>query len=272
MNEKVVRYKTFSDLWRVLSLFEESGGEMSVSEVARSLDILPSKASRLLRAMEAGLLLERDAKTGRYRIGPRFLILGLHYLRTHPLRRTILPHLEQMSAELGVTSSWGIFRQGRVIIVDRLRPIGGQTVPLIGSEMPLHSSSYGKLFLAYLPEDEQDRILGTLTYDRFTPRTLTSPSALKSELQAVRARGYSIDREESAPNVIGISAPVFDESESMCAALTLAYTASRGDVDEARVLRYLSEKAVFISRQLGSSISPEHAPVIEPHPGADVEQ
>lgn len=272
MNEKVVRYKTFSDLWRILSLFEQSAEELSVSEVARSLGILPSKASRMLRAMEAGLLLERDAKTGRYRIGPRFLILGLHYLRTHPLRRTILPHVEQMSAELGLTSSWAIFRQGRVIVVDRLRPIGGQAVPLIGSEIPVHSSSYGKLFLAYLPEDEQDRILATISYDSLTPNTITTPSALKSELAAIRARGYSIDREESSLNVVGISAPIFDESEAMCAALTVAYVLSRDNVDEARVIRYLADKAVFISRQLGSSISPELAPAINPRAGADMGQ
>jgi len=265
----VTRYKTLHDVWRILSLFEQSAGEMSVSEIARSLDILPSKASRMLRAMEAGGLLERDAKTGRYRIGARFLQLGLKYLYTHPLRRTILPHVEQMSVDLGLTASWGIFRQGRVIIVDRLRPSVAQTVPLIGSEMPLHSSSYGKLFLAYLPEDQQQEILNTLRYERLTPHTLTSAISLKKELAATLARGYAIDREESSLDVIGISAPVFDESNAMCAALTAAYKASRSEVNEEEVICYLLDKSAFVSRQLGSSRALHHEATVDIPGGID---
>ncbi len=259
MEDGATRYKTLHDLSRILSLFEQSAGEMSVSEVARSLDILPSKASRMLKAMEADGLVERDAKTGRYRIGARFLQLGLQYLFTHPLRRTILPHVEQMSTELGMTASWGIFRQRRVIIIDRLRPSVAQTVPLIGSEMPLHSSSYGKLFLAYLPEEEREQILETIKYERLTPRTVTTGGSLRKELADTLAQGYAIDREESTSNVIGMSAPIFDESNTMCVALTVAYyKASRPDVVETDVLRYLLDKAAFVSRQLGSSTSLQH--------------
>lgn len=250
MADSTVRYKTLVDLSRILLLFEEAAGERGVMDIAGSLDMLPSKVSRMLKTMELEGLVERHPKTGKYRAGARFLHLGLHYLFTHPVRRTILPHVEQIPSELGVGASWGIFTQRRVIIVDRVSVDLDHTPHLIGSDMPLHSSSYGKLFLAYLPKERQEQILQTIDYESFTPRTLTTIASLKYELAVTFERGYAIDREESRTNLGAISCPIFDESKNICAAITIVYHLSQ-NIDQEKALSYLSNKAAFISQQLG---------------------
>jgi len=252
MKQDPTRYKTLVDLSRMLLIFENEAGERGVNEIARSLDILPSKASRMLKAMEVEGLAERNPKTRKYRPGARFVTLGLQYLFTHPVRRIILPHVEQISKELGMYVSWGVFAQGRVIIVDRATVAAGHTPHLIGSNLPLHSSSFGKLFLAYLPEDKERQVLQSIDYERFTPRTLTTLAALRNELAATLARGYAHDKEESRTGEEALAFPIFDESRSVCAALTVLYAVPKS-IDREKIISYLKEKATFISRQLGYS-------------------
>ena len=252
MDDVSLRYKTITDLSRILSLFEiPEVEERSVSDISRSLQMLPSKVSRMLKTLEIEGFVEKNKRTGRYRIGARFLQLGLLYALNHPLRRIILPHLEQAANDLGLLSAWAIFKNGRAIIVDRFRIDNGPPIHLLGSGVPLHSSSYGKLFLAYLSAGEQERTIGSLTFVKLTPATIDNAESMKEELVRVKERGYSVDEGETREDLVGIAVPVFDEAEELVAAL--AVSGRNADFSGNRVSEagYLTEKALFISRQLG---------------------
>jgi IclR family transcriptional regulator, KDG regulon repressor len=246
-----LRYKTLVDLARILSLFEiPDEEERSVSNISKSLQMLPSKVSRMLKTLEADGLFEKNPKTGKYRLGGRLLQLGLFYTLNHPLRRIILPHLEHMAKELGLLVSWAIFKNDRVIIIDRLN---SNNVPhLIGLDTSLPSSSYGKLFLAYLSPEEQEHVIKTLTLVRFTPSTKIELEAIREDLKLVKQRGYAIDNEEVQKGIWGITAPVFDCHQDHVAAVTIVAKTSNFDKDRLpEIITYLTEKTSFISRQLG---------------------
>jgi DNA-binding IclR family transcriptional regulator len=248
-----LRYKTFIDLGRILALFEDGKGEeKSVSNIAQSLPILPSKASRMLKTLEHIGLFERNHETGRYRIGGRFLQVGLLYTLNHPLRRIILPHLEHIYKEHGLTASWAIFTNDRIIIVDRVGAKEGSKVHLLGSSPPLYSSSYGKVFLAHLDPEERDRVLQSLNLIKFTPRTITDLKTIREELGLVRNKGYSFDIGESIEDIQSMCAPIINQHRDVVAGLAIG---SRGELVPAEKFLsfagYLTEKALFISRQLG---------------------
>jgi DNA-binding IclR family transcriptional regulator len=253
MNGTNDRYKNLDDFSRILSLFEQQGAEeRGVNEISRSLEMLPSKASRMLRKMETDRWLERSPRTGKYRIGARFLQIGLLYVLNHPLRPLMLPHLEQIAKEMpSFITTWNIFENDRVIVVDHLRFYHGPLIHLLGSDVPLHSSSTGKVFLAYLSDEEQDRVVGSLAFVRFTPGTITDPQAMREELKLIRARGYALDEEETREGTSSVSAPVLDSAGKMVAALTVLGESSAFSADKAPEIQYLREKGLFISRQLG---------------------
>jgi DNA-binding IclR family transcriptional regulator len=253
MNNDDLRYKAFKDLGEILSLFEvNDADDESVSDIAKALGMHPSKVSRMLKSLEAQGLFERDLDTGKYRIGARFLQIGLLYALNHPLRRIILPHIEQMARELKLLSGWGLFKNNKVVIVDRLRFGDDLPMHVLGSEVPLHSTAYGKLFLAYLSEEEQKRIITSLSLVKFTPRTITDNGLLKKELIRVRDQGYAFDDEATREGIRGFAAPIFDAQGMVAAAITIA--GKSVDVPDERlpdVIKYLTEKAYFISRQFG---------------------
>ncbi len=248
-----LRYKTVKDLSKIVSLFGDHGGEeQSVTDISRSLQMLPSKVSRLLKTLESEGFFERNPHTGKYRIGPRFLQLGLLYVFNHPLRIIILPHLEHMVQELSLSTGWGIFRNDQIIIVDRFTFGKKPFVSRVGSNVPLHSSSYGKLFLAYLSGQEQRRLLNSLTFARLTPATISDPKQMRQEIKQVRKNGYALDHGETVTDMAGVAAPIFGSDGDLVAALSVSADKSRFTPDVLQqTIKYLVERARFISRQIG---------------------
>lgn len=248
-------YKTLKDLARILSLFSYTGAEsMGVFEIAKSLQIIPSKVSRMLGTLEAEGFFEKNPSTGKYGLGGRFLELGTQYVYNLPLRQIIHPHLVQITTELKHSSNFAVFKNARIIVVDRVQTTGGgishqANVP----NLPLHASSHGKIFLAYLSEDEQDNILATIDMIKLTDSTITDPLLLREELKKVRQKGYALDTEEMITGVIGIAVPVFGKGGSLVAALNVPVERRSHCTPEepSQIATYLRTKAFFVSQQLG---------------------
>jgi IclR family transcriptional regulator, KDG regulon repressor len=253
-----LRYKIVKDFGNIFSFFENCGGEeQSVTQISQSLHMLPSKVSRLLKTLEAEGFFERGSSAGKYRAGSRFLKLAFLYVFNHPLRRIILPHLEHMVQELSLSAGWGIFRNDQIIVIDYLHFGKRSLVSRVGSNVPLHSSSYGKLFLAYMPVQEQKRLIDSITYTKYTPATISDLKQLKEEIKRVRKNGYALDQEETGAGMIGIAAPIFGSNSDIVAVLSITGEQSRLTPDLIqKTIKYLTERAQFISRQLGYEVHP----------------
>jgi DNA-binding IclR family transcriptional regulator len=191
------RYKTLIDYGRILAVFKDSRGEeRSVSYIAKSFQMLSSKVSRMLKTLDGIGLFEKNNETGWYRIGGRCLQVGSLYTLNHPLHRMLLPHLEQISADLGLTTGWAIFKSSRILVVDRFGIRESFHTHLLGSGPPLHSSSFGKLFLACLDHEEREEIFQSLDLTKFTPQTITDLTTVSDELHRVRKRDTPAISEE----------------------------------------------------------------------------
>ncbi|MCX8033406.1 MAG: IclR family transcriptional regulator [Thermoleophilia bacterium] len=251
-SEAGLRYNTLADFSRLLALFESPDVyELGVNEIARLLGMHPSKISRMLQTLAAEGLMERDRRTGRYRVGVRLLFLGLNSLQNHPLRRIVLPHLEQMARELELFVSWAVFSQHKVLVIDRFQVEKLPPIRLFGVDLPLHCTAYGKLFLAFLPPYEQDEVLRNLELARFTARTITTLDALREELVKTRTQGYALDEGESREDLLTIAVPIFDSRSALVAAVTAAGVPGKDPISLEQTLPYMLDKSLFISRQLG---------------------
>ena len=253
MSENESRYKTLIDFSRILSLFEEDGArEISIAEIARALQMLPSKASRMMKTLEAEGFFNRNPISRKYGIGARLLHAGLLFAHNHPLRSVILPHLEQISNDSKSLTSWAVFERDHVFIVDRMPYMRAAPVHLLGSNVPLHSSSIGKLFLAHIEEKNRARIIKNLELVEFTPATLSDLNELDQELKKIKKQGYAVDKGETHQYLEGIAAPIFDAQNQIVAAIAISSRNPRLKlVTNQKTIKYLIDKTTFISRQLG---------------------
>lgn len=83
----------------------------------------------------------------------------------------------------------------------------------------LHASAGGKVILADLPDARVASILDEMGTPALTEHTVTDRAALLEELEVVRDRGFAYEREEQAPGVRGIAAPVEWDGEGPAGAL-----------------------------------------------------
>jgi IclR family pca regulon transcriptional regulator len=111
----------------------------------------------------------------------------------------------------------------------------------------------GKVLLAYLPEGLQERLITGMDLTKRGPRTITSKTALRAQLEDVQQEGLAINDEELRAGSVAIAAPVREESGDVIAAVGLAACGGVVDVDKlvSRFEGKLVATAERISRQLG---------------------
>lgn len=180
-------------------------GPSGVSAIGRALGVSKSSAHRLLTTLASRGLVERDGR-GRYRTGMGLVALGLGALEREPVVLAARPVLEEAAASLGETVFLVAARSGSLVVLDKAEGTGFlRAAPRIGSNVPVHATAVGKLFLAYgedqvaFPEDE---------LEVFTARTAADPVALLAEVGRARERGYAENREEWIPGLAVVAAPV----------------------------------------------------------------
>jgi len=109
------------------------------------------------------------------------------------------------------------------VYIDKVE--GPGTLPMmsrIGMRMPLYSTSFGKVLLAYSPESFINEYLRKVPLIPRTENTITDPEKLKEELLKVKKQGYAFDNEENERGIKCIGAPIFDYSGNVVAAVSIS--------------------------------------------------
>jgi DNA-binding IclR family transcriptional regulator len=205
---------------RVVQALEELGGAadgLSVSDVARTLGVHRSTASRLLGTLAASGMVERDPLTLRYRLGVRVLGLAAAAVARLPVVSQARPELEQLSAATLETVNLAILDRFHVVYVDQVTP--AQTVVMaswIGRRSPVHASSSGKVLLAWSDPRTREALLRR-RLEPLTRRTITTAAAMRAALDDVRRRGYATSDGELEDGLVTIAAPVLIEGRAVAA-------------------------------------------------------
>jgi DNA-binding IclR family transcriptional regulator len=200
--------------------------------LASQCDINRATAWRLLGTLEAHGLVERDPSTNRYKIGLALIRMSAAGGYDGLVRRT-RPILERVSAETGETADLAVVGLHGVTYVGEVAPPSVMAINWLAREVPLHATSTGKAFLAWLPPDEAMGLLER-PLRGFTDTTVTDLDVLLAELAATRARGYAECAGELEPTLYGVSAPVLNATDGK----PLAVFSIWGPVDRVPVSRF----------------------------------
>jgi IclR family transcriptional regulator, acetate operon repressor len=215
---------TYQSAERVLALltsFDDTRVELGVTEMARSIGVHKSTASRLAAALERAGLLARCGR--RYRLGLEVIRLGTLALRGFDLVATMQPAMDKLSRRTGETINLAVPAGGEILNVAEvpstyiLSCSGGW----IGRRTKPHAVANGKVLLAH----GAIAIPGHL--DRYTERTITSHQALAAELAAVRRNGYATAVAELEAGLVAVASPVLDGTGACVAALSISGPAYR---------------------------------------------
>ena len=219
--------------FEVIDTLGRSPGRHTLSEVAASAGLNRATARRILLTLASLEYCETD---GRYfKLKPRVLSLGVAYLHALPYWGFAHRVLEDLRAEVKESCALAVLDNTDIVYLMRQPSRRILSTHLgIGSRLPAHLVSLGRVMLAYLPAAERDARLETLDLQRVTPKTIAGKRRLKAELQATAERGYAWVDGELDPAICGLAVPVRDADGQVHAALSVNTISGTLDMREAK--------------------------------------
>lgn len=251
--------KTLSRGLRILEEICKKPGGATQSEVARLVGIDRSTALRFLSTLELEGYIYR-IEGGYYRPTIKIAEMARGILEDLEIKRYARNQLKDLSSQTSFSSHLALLSNGRIVYVDGEQAPGMVKVNAdIGTVAPIHCSATGKALIAYLPPDEQKRMIanhlqGKKKYTLYTPRTITDPLRLTEEFTLIQTNGYATDDEEYEPGVRCIAAPIFDAQGRVMASAGVSGTTAHIDSGALAALAVpVSVAADKISMAIGCS-------------------
>jgi DNA-binding IclR family transcriptional regulator len=233
----------------LLSAFDATDVELTLAQLSMRTGLPKPTAHRLVAELVAWGGLERT-ESG-YRLGMALFVLGQRVPRQRSLREAALPYLEDLYEATHENIHLTVFDSTDTLFLEKVT--GRRSMPIIsrvGGRLPAHCTASGKVFLALGPPSYLRQVVDAgLT--RLTPRTIIMPGMLRQDLARTMERGYGINREESETGVVAVAAPVHDHRRRVIAAVSIAGSAHRLDLE--RLAPAVRTAALALSREMATS-------------------
>jgi IclR family KDG regulon transcriptional repressor len=237
---------------RLLHLFSESPRGLTAKQVTALSRLPVSTVHRFLANLVTAGFLNRDGE-GTHYLGIACFSIGQAAVGQLDIRRLSLPYLRELNQQTRETIHLTVRHGLSAVYVEKLdSPEPLRIHSRIGAAVPLYCTAVGKVMLAYMPADEQERVLPELNIKRQTPNSVGNLQELKAELYRVRKNGYACDLEENELHIRCVAAPIWDHTGSVQSSVSITAPTVRMPVTRLRQLAPLIQKAgLQISLELG---------------------
>ena len=253
---------------RLLRALAANGRSMMLRDLAKSAAMPAAKAHRYLVSFMRMGLVEQDANTGRYDLGGFSLELGLASLARIDAVRLATPILDDLCERIGETVALAMWGNHGVTCVRWIESGGPITVTLrAGVVLPLTSSATGLAFAAFYRspymKKQIDAELHATAESTQTPMN-NLVRDLDQQLDEIRRHGMARASGSLTPGINGFSAPVFDHSGRMIAAITSLGTMGHFKVEwDSPLATDIKDAAAILSKRLGHGEGEQSMPAQE---------
>jgi DNA-binding IclR family transcriptional regulator len=237
---------------RLLHLFSESPRGLTAKQVAALSRLPVSTVHRFLANLVTAGFLNRDGE-GTHHLGIACFSIGQAAVGQLDIRRLSLPYLRELNQQTRETIHLTVRHGLSAVYVEKLdSPEPVRIHSRIGAAVPLHCTAVGKVMLAYMSPEEQDRTISQIDLKRQTPNSVGNVQELKTELYRVRKNGYACDLEEHELHIRCVAAPIWDHTGSVQSSVSITAPTLRMPVTRLRQLAPLIQAAgLNISTELG---------------------
>lgn len=234
----------------ILHVLAEFPG-LTLTEVLAHVGSTKGTVFRHLSALRAQGFVSVDSNK-RYTLGPTLMQLGHVAHEQLELPKIASGPMRKIRDEFDETVHLGVLSAGSVVHIETMpsnQPL--KMAAALGERAWPHDSSLGKCLLAWATADVVDAVIARGLPER-TARTLTTPTALRDDLAAVRSRGYSLDDEESGIGVRCLGVPIRGADGLVIAAMSVSGPSDRVTYDAVpRIAARLIEQAAIVSTACG---------------------
>jgi len=238
----------------LLRLVGRSAEGMPLAGLVRESGLTRPTVHRLLSSLAAEGLLDHDPATGNWVLGPEVLLMGSVAAARFPMEDIARPSLRRLAEATGESAFFSIRRGAETVCL--LREEGSFPVRSFvlheGVRFPLGVASAGTAIMAFLPEHEQEQLLGRWADHAGAFAANHTAALVRENLARTRLSGYSVNPGLVLEGSWGMGAAVFDPSGKPAWALSLTGIEPRFKPERQEELGgLLMAEAHRITQQLG---------------------
>jgi len=202
--------------------------EWGVSMLSRHLGYSKSMVHRIATTLAHHGLLEFDARTSNYRIGPLIGALAQNGLREQQLIAIARPFLAEACAITAETVSLAELDGNEGLCIDFAEsPQAMKMTFYRGEKFALNAGAIGKGLLAFQPDDFIERYIGSAVFERYTENTILDADSLRAEIGRIRQTGVAFSDSEITPGAASVCVPVFETDGTACLVVAVSGPSSR---------------------------------------------
>jgi DNA-binding IclR family transcriptional regulator len=239
---------------KILCTFHRDRQALTLSQLSKILKLSKTTVSRLSSTLMKYNFLRCDSGSKQYSLGLKLFELGSIIFASFSIRRAASPHLIRLQSKFGKTTFLGILQDDELVYIDKREdprnPI--RFASQIGTRRPPHFGMLGQILMAYLPDNEVNRLLKKAPLGPFTRRSLTNQIAFRKRLPKIRERGFFVDKEEALEGITGIAAPIRDYTGKVIAGVGVGIiSSSLNSTGTKQIVKEVCETAKKISQEMG---------------------
>ena len=237
----------------ILRLLSRSRVPQSLKAIAEDLDLVPSTALHIARALVAEDLLQVDPLTKRYRLGVGMLPLARAVLENSDFPNLVRPKLDDLSSRYGVMAiGVEVPDLDNMIVVALARSQAPVRLHVdVGSRFPALISATGRCVAAFSgqPQREIEKRFRLLRW-----HNAPSYDAWRKEVDLVRRQGFSIDRGNYIDGVTIVAVPVLNGQGTI--SHTIAAVGLGSQLDRASSLALARDMGIA-AREVAAQLPPQ---------------
>jgi len=215
----------------ILRLLGGSAEPLGVNAIARALGFVPSSCLHILRALAAESLVAADPITKRYSLDAGLLSLANRLMHQDDFSRHVIPHLDSIARQFGVTGVavrlMGLRHQ--VVLALSRADVLFQLQVEIGSHFPALITASGTCCAAFSDFTYQEL---RAAFDRLDWDAPPSFEAWMAGVVKTRQSGFAIDEGHYIRGVTLVAAPVHRTGAEISHALVAAGIGAQLDPDQ----------------------------------------
>ena len=213
--------RTFARGLKVIEVMGQGAPRQTIADVAEAADLPRTAVRRFLMTLTELEFTRTDGK--HYWLTPKVLRLGLSYLYTLPYWRQAQLALEELCANIGQSCAISVLDADEIVYVARIhtRRILPMS-PSLGSRLPAHAVSMGRVLLAGLDDAALDAYLAKAALKKMTAATIVDRKQLRAEIRRARNQGYAWINGELDDSICGLAVPIRDSEGGTAAAINIS--------------------------------------------------
>ena len=209
-----------SGLLRGLIILQKIAGAsraINVADLVEELDIPKPTLHRIASQLEEAGFLQYEPNNKRLTIGPNLRDFAFDVITNRSVAVPRHRILKSLSEEIDETCNCTMLDGDHTVYFDRVESDWPYRIDLkIGSQLPLHCTASGKLFLAFMPAKQRTKLISAAPLKRYTERSITDIAYLEEELKRIKSEGIGVDNEEFVPGMVALAVPVFNSANQIC--------------------------------------------------------